>query len=130
MGQRHCYSMLRRHCRFLHANTYQPGGQDSQLVLKDLATHVDANYLLQTHDDPPAYITVKSKGWRTGPRDVLERLADPAHADTTPPNQYKFRINVELETGDERYAFLNTCMWVGSGCRRGNEVIYDAYRVT
>jgi Protein of unknown function (DUF3237) len=42
---------------------------------------------------------------------------------------YKFRINLELETGDERYAFLNTCSWIGSGCRRGAEVIYDAYRI-
>ena len=106
-----------------------PGGQDNQLVLKDLVTHVEASYLLQTNDDPPAYITVKSVGWRTGPKDVLERLQDPTQADTTPPTQYKFRINLELETGDERYAFLNACMWVGSGCRRGTEVIYDAYRV-
>jgi Protein of unknown function (DUF3237) len=115
---------------FIKLTRTQPGGQDSQLVLKDLATRVDANYLLQTHDDPPAYITVKTNGWRTGPREVLEKLADPTVADTTPPNQYKFRINVELETGDERYGFLNTSMWVGSGCRRGNEVIYDAYRVS
>ncbi len=61
---------------------------------------------------------------------MLEKLADPAHADTTPPKLYKFRISIELETGDERYAFLSTCIWIGSGCRRGNEVIYDAYRVT
>ncbi|RMZ83715.1 hypothetical protein DV738_g885, partial [Chaetothyriales sp. CBS 135597] len=107
-----------------------PGGQDSQLVLKDLATRVDANYLLQTQDDPPAYIKVKSQGWRTGTREVLEKLADPALADTTPPTQYKFRIVVELESGDERYSFLNTGMWVGSGARRGGEVIYDAYRVS
>jgi hypothetical protein len=73
---------------------------------------------------------VKSTGWRTGPKELLEKMAaDPETADTTPPNQYKFRLNVELETGDERYAFLNTAQWVGSGCRRANEVIYDAYRV-
>jgi hypothetical protein len=90
-------------------------------VVKDLATHVSANYLLQTNDDPPAYIAVKSSGWRTGPKDVLEKLADPMLADTINANTYKFRLNVELETGDERYAFLNTCMWVGSGCRRGAE---------
>lgn len=70
-----------------------------------------------------------SFGWRTGPKEVLEKLQDPTVADTTPPTQYKFRITVELETGDERYAFLNTSSWIGSGCRRGSEVIYDAYRV-
>ncbi|EXJ86427.1 hypothetical protein A1O3_03378 [Capronia epimyces CBS 606.96] len=106
-----------------------PGGQDKQLVVKDLATRIDADYLLQTNDDPPAYITARSKGWRTGAKEVLERLNDPSLADTLSANQYKFRISVELETGDERYAFLNTCLWMGSGCRRANEIIYDAYRV-
>ena len=87
------------------------------------------SYLLQTADEPPAYITARSTGWRTGPKEVLERLHDPSVADTVPANTYKFRINVELETGDERYAFVNTCLWVGSGSRRAGEIIFDAYRV-
>ncbi|EXJ63008.1 hypothetical protein A1O7_03452 [Cladophialophora yegresii CBS 114405] len=98
-----------------------PGGQDSQLVVKDLATHSDATYLLQTNDDPPAYITARHKGWRSGPKDVLERLNDPTVADTVPANQYKFRMTVEFETGDERYAFLNACLWMASGSRRLGE---------
>jgi hypothetical protein len=104
-----------------------PGGQDSQLVVKDLATHVSATYLLQTNDEPPAFISVKSTGWRTGPRDVLEKLNDPMQADTISASSYKFRLNVELETGDERYGFLNTGMWVGSGCRRGHEGEYSMF---
>ncbi|RVX69458.1 hypothetical protein B0A52_06521 [Exophiala mesophila] len=106
-----------------------PGGQDNQLVVKDLTTRVDATYLLQTNDDPPAYITARSRGWRTGQKEVLERLNDPMEANTVPANQYRFRMTVELETGDERYSFVNSCIWVGSACRRSNEVIYDAYRV-
>jgi hypothetical protein len=82
---------------------------------------VSARYLLQTNDDPPAFITVNQSGWRTGEKAILEKLEDPMQADTINPNTYKFRLNVELETGDERYAFLNSCMWVGSGCRRGAE---------
>jgi hypothetical protein len=89
--------------------------------VKDLATHSNASYLLQTNDDPPAYITAKHKGWRTGPKDVLERLSDPTVADTVPAGQYKFRMTVEFETGDERYAFLNTCLWTASGSRRIGE---------
>ncbi|KAF7511308.1 hypothetical protein GJ744_004873 [Endocarpon pusillum] len=106
-----------------------PGGQDSQLVVKDLATRLSASYLLQTNDEPPAFICVKTWGWRTGSKDVLEKLQDPAQADSVNPNSYKFRLNIELETGDERYLFVNTLMWVGSGCRRGAEAIYDAYRI-
>lgn len=82
---------------------------------------MSARYLLQTNDEPPAFITVNQSGWRTGEKAVLEKLEDPMQADTINPNTYKFRLNVELETGDERYAFLNSCMWVGSGCRRGAE---------
>lgn len=102
--------------------------------------------MLQTADEPPAYIVVKTNGWLTGAKDVLEKLADPSVADTINPNTYKYRINLSMETGDERYAFVNTLMWVGSCCRRGHEstqpypnmmefianssaVIFDAFRV-
>lgn len=64
---------------------------------------------------------MKTTGWKTGSKDVLERLQDPAQADGVNPNSYKLRLNVELETGDERYGFVNTLMWMGSGCRRGAE---------
>ena len=128
-GTDHCKSTLTTALQrqWLTHNS-QPGGQDNQLVFKDLATRIDANYLLQTHDDPPAYITAKSRGWRTGLKEVLERLNDPTVADTIPANSYKFRIFVELETGDERYAFLNTCLWAGSGCRRANESKFEDSR--
>ena len=80
-----------------------------------------ANYLLQTADDPPAFIAAKTTGWLTGAKEVLEKLSDPQHADSINPNTYKYRINISLETGDDRYSFVNTVMWVGSGCRRDTE---------
>ena len=89
--------------------------------MKELATSIEANYLLQTADDQPAYIAVKTSGWLTGPKEVLEKVADPTTADSINPNNYKYRINVSMETGDERYASVNTGMWIGSGCRRGSE---------
>lgn len=91
------------------------------MVVKDLATKLDTNYLLQTADEPPAFIHIRTTGWRTGSKDVLEKLDNPATADTVNPNSYKFRLTIQMETGDERYGFVNTCMWVGSGCRRGTE---------
>ncbi|KAK5089985.1 hypothetical protein LTR05_000153 [Lithohypha guttulata] len=107
-----------------------PGGQDAQVTYKDFTTSLNAQYLIQTSDDPPAFILVKYKGWLAGPRDVLEKVhTDPEEADTVPANQYKFRVNIELETGDERYAFLTNGMWLGSGSRRVQEIVIDAYRV-
>ncbi|KAJ5895882.1 uncharacterized protein N7473_005281 [Penicillium subrubescens] len=106
-----------------------PGGQDTQIVTKDFTTNLRASYMLQTADEPPAYVIVRAEGWLTGAKDVLEKVNDPAMADGINPSSYKYRINLSMETGDERYTFLNTLMWVGSGCRRGQEVIFDAFRV-
>ncbi|KAL4805902.1 hypothetical protein BDV18DRAFT_140141 [Aspergillus unguis] len=105
-----------------------PGGQDSQVMTKD-STSLRANFLLQTADDPPAFIVVKNSGWLTGARDVLDKLSDPSMADGINPTSYKYRVNLTMETGDERYTFLNTLMWVASGCRRGHEIIFDSFRV-
>ncbi|CEL01861.1 hypothetical protein ASPCAL01437 [Aspergillus calidoustus] len=105
-----------------------PGGQDSQVMTKD-STSMRANFLLQTADEPPAFIVVKTNGWLTGAKDVLDKLGDPTMADGINPNSYKYRVNLSMETGDDRYTFLNTLMWISSGCRRGQEIILDAFRV-
>lgn len=103
-----------------------PGGQDSQLVVDDGSAHLDTNYILQTYDNPPAHIVIRTKGWRTGPPEVLEQLADPEQADNVDPRSYKFRLFIEMETGDERYREkIQYGMWVGSGMRKGAEVIYE-----
>ncbi|EPS28510.1 hypothetical protein POX_f07596 [Penicillium oxalicum] len=106
-----------------------PGGQDTQIVTKDYTTNLRASYMLQTADEPPAYVIVRAQGWLTGAKDVLEKVNDTTMADGINPSSYKYRINLSMETGDERYTFLNTLMWVGSGCRRGQEVIFDAFRI-
>jgi hypothetical protein len=94
--------------------------------MSDGTTRIETQYLLQTHDDSPAYIVAKTHGWRTGPPDVLAALADPERADGVSPEKYRFRLFVELETGDERYAGkVNYGMWVGSGVRKGAEVVYE-----
>lgn len=107
-----------------------PGGQDNQVVGSDLSTHVDTHYLLKTDDG--AHITVHTEGWRTvgtGGHEALEKLFDPVAADSVNPADYRFRLYINLETGDERYKHLNASMWIGSGARLGRWVIYDAYRV-
>ena len=109
--------------------TVEPGGQDAQLLTETKATFVDTRYLLHTSDNPPAHIMVRTEGWRTGPPDVLERLLDPIEGDKVDPSEYKFRLFIRLETGDKRYYWINEGMWIGSGIRRGTQVIYDGYRL-
>ncbi|CZR68371.1 uncharacterized protein PAC_18270 [Phialocephala subalpina] len=108
-----------------------PGGQDSQIITPDGSARLETNYILQTYDQPPAHIVIKTHGWRTGPPDVLAQLADPEKADNVDPHSYKMRLFIEMETGDERYRDKVNCgMWVGGGMRKGAEVIYDAYRIS
>ncbi|CAN8099724.1 unnamed protein product [Discula destructiva] len=106
-----------------------PGGQDAQLLTDTKSTFVDTRYLLVTDDEKPAHIMVRTEGWRTGPPAVLERLLDPVEGDKVSPDEYRFRLYVRFETGDERYRWVNEGMWVGSGVRRGLEVLYDGYRL-
>lgn len=110
--------------------TVEPGGQDSQLVTSDFSTRIETSYLLKTDDAVPAYICIKTNGWRTGPKEVLQALMDPTRSDAVDPEAYRFRLFVDMETGDDRYRFVNTGMWVGAGVRKGGQVIYDAYRIS
>lgn len=107
----------------------QLGGHDYQYVLPGLAAKLDTRYLLQTADANPAYIQIKTDGWRTGPPEVLQALNDPARADNVDPSLYKFRLYINMNTGDPRYNHVNTTMWVASGMRKGARVIYDAYKI-
>ncbi|KAH9895487.1 hypothetical protein F4778DRAFT_783846 [Xylariomycetidae sp. FL2044] len=107
--------------------TVEPGGQDTQAVDPDtFVVTMETVYLLRTDDAEPAFIQIRTRGHRTGPKEVLEALQDPARADTVDPSTYSFRLFVSMETGDERYASkVNFGMWVGSGMRKGAEVIYE-----
>ncbi len=113
----------------LFTDKTQLGGHDYQYVLPELAAKLDTRYLLKTSDTTPAYIQIKTDGWRTGPLDVLQALNDPVTADDVDPSLYKFRLFIGMNTGDVRYNHVNTTMWVASGMRKGAKVIYDAYRV-
>lgn len=90
-----------------------------------LAANVSTRYLLRTDDG--VFIQVQTRGWRTGPKDVLQRLSDAAREGFTgvapEPTEYKFRLEIEMETDatNEKYAWLNTAMWIGAGVRSGRQ---------
>ncbi|GAA5883726.1 hypothetical protein JCM16303_004793 [Sporobolomyces ruberrimus] len=116
-----------------------PGGQDAQHLLSPLhpsapfSAQVSTRYLLETDDH--VFIQVQTRGWRIGKKEVLERLSRAAKeeegVEVPGPEEYKFRLFIEMETDakNEKYAWLNTAMFVGSGMRSGRQVVYDAYLV-
>jgi hypothetical protein len=101
-----------------------PGGADWQIVHEDWAATIDTRYTLETHDG--ALIYVATRGSRTGPREVLQRIAAGEAVD---PAEYYFRVTVQYETSAPEYEWLNWVVGVASALRLADQVEYDAYVV-
>jgi hypothetical protein len=101
-----------------------PGGADWQLVRPDGTALLEARYTLRTKDG--ALVYVRNRGVRSGPPDVLGRLARGEGVD---PASYYFRTRPEFETGAPQYAWLNDLLAVCSAVRAANAVTLDFYAV-
>jgi hypothetical protein len=102
-----------------------PGGADWQVVRPDGITEVEARYTLETDDG--ALIHVLNAGIRTGPSEVMERLANGERCN---PSEYYFRTRPMFETGAPQYQWLHAIVAVATGERLPNEVIITVYEVT
>ncbi|PCH95782.1 MAG: hypothetical protein COB84_05670 [Rhodobacteraceae bacterium] len=99
-------------------------GADWQTIFADGAAHLDTRYALQTSDG--ALIEIVNVGTRHGPPAVIERLAK---GEDVPSNEYYMRTTARLETGDERYAWVNHMLFVCAGIRRASAVEIAYYKV-
>jgi hypothetical protein len=104
-----------------------PGGGDWEIVRdhdNDQQTaHLNTRYNLVTHDGATIYL--QTTGTRTGKKEVLERLGK----EVVSPEEYRMRLHLTMETGDERYSWINQGVFVASSARVGDQVIYDAYQL-
>src|SRR5687767_8301336 len=73
------------------------GGADWQVIRTDGVADLEARYTLQTADG--ALIYVENRGYRHGPKEILERLAAGEPVD---PARYYMRTTPRFETGDAR----------------------------
>ena len=99
-----------------------PGGADWQIIRSDGVAQLEARFTMQTDDG--ALLYVKNFGFRHGTPEVIARLFS---GEVVDPAQYYFRMTPLIETGDARYAWLNSLIMVGSGMRTRERVIYDVY---
>jgi len=102
---------------------------DWEIVTNDTDTniqtaHLDTRYNLLTHDGATIYL--QTTGTRTGKREILEKLGED---ESIGPDQFRMRLCLEMECGDERYKWVNDGVFVASSGRNGGQVIYDAYQV-
>jgi len=103
----------------------RPGGGDWEIVQPSGTAFLDTRYNLRTHDG--AVIYLQTAGVRTGKPEVLARLGDD---ESIAAAEYKMRLTVKMETGDERYAaWINQGVFVASAGRSGDRVIYDLFEL-
>lgn len=101
-----------------------PGGADWQLVRFDGTALLEARYTLRTRDG--ALVYVRNRGVRSGPPEVLARIA---RGEAVDPAGYYFRTVPQFETGAPQYAWLNDLVAVCSAVRAANAVTLDFYAV-
>ena len=79
---------------------------------------------MQTHDG--ATIEIINYGYRHGPVDVLAAVAN---GEDVSPDSYYMRTQARLETGDERYDWVNRTLFVGPGGRFKDSVLMSVYAI-
>lgn len=99
-------------------------GADWQTIHADGAAHLDTRYAVRTGDG--AVIEVVNVGTRHGPPEVLAELAAGQDVD---PALYYMRTAARLETGDDRYTWVNHTLFVCAGIRRASAVEIAYYAV-
>lgn len=100
-------------------------GADWQLVQKDGLAIIDTRYGLETNDG--ALIYISTRGFRHGPPEILAAVG---RGEMVDPSKYYFRVNIQFETGVQKYWWLNRTLAIGAGMRLANSVLFNAYKVT
>ncbi len=99
-------------------------GADWQTVYTDGLAELDTRYAVETDDG--AVVEIRNYGFRHGPPKVIARLAA---GETCDPGEYYMRTHARLETGDERYRWVNKALFVGTGARRKNSVEMSLFEI-
>ena len=99
-------------------------GADWQTVFADGSAELDTRYTMETDDG--ALIDIRNFGYRRGPAEVLAAVGRGEDVD---PSLYYMRTQPQFETGDYRYRWINTTIFVGTGAREASSVRISVYEV-
>ena len=95
-----------------------PGGADWQHIRPDGVAEIEARYLLET--DEGIRISVVNKGYRHGPKEVMDRLAA---GKAVRPGEYYFRAVPIFQTPTGKHDWLSQTVCVASGERYPDRVV-------
>ncbi|MGH1368898.1 MAG: DUF3237 domain-containing protein [Maritimibacter sp.] len=100
-------------------------GADWQTIYENGTAELIARYAIETDDG--ALIEIQNEGFRHGPAEVIAKLAQ---GEDVPPEDYYMRTTARLETGDARYDWVNSLVYVGTGARLAKAVHLRVFAVT
>ncbi|KAM0506558.1 hypothetical protein ACHAP8_001603 [Fusarium lateritium] len=87
---------------------------------------VEGAFVIQTSDEQPALLEMRTRGSLSGPADVLDTLLSPKAPKDIDPRRYGFRMFATFKTSDKRYAEIVNCgLWVASGAWRGEHLVIE-----
>lgn len=101
-----------------------PGGSDWQRAMPNGTVLLDCRIVLETTDND--LIAMTYQGVRSGPADVLARLAQNAEVRA---DEYYLRIAPFFRTQSSNLAWLNALVSVGAGMRLPNGPVYNVFEV-
>ncbi|KAF4974972.1 hypothetical protein FZEAL_8183 [Fusarium zealandicum] len=89
---------------------------------------VEGAFVVQTSDEQPAVLEMRTRGSLSGPSDVLDTLLSPRSPKDIDPRRYGFRMFATFKTSDKRYAETVNCgLWVASGAWRGEHLVIEPW---
>ncbi|ODA83635.1 hypothetical protein RJ55_02150 [Drechmeria coniospora] len=87
---------------------------------------VEGAFVLQTTDEPPAILEMRTRGSLSGPCDLLDSLLGLRQPQDVDPRRYAFRMFATVKTPDKRYGDIVNCgLWVASGVWRAEQLIIE-----
>ncbi|MBX5454831.1 MAG: DUF3237 domain-containing protein [Acidobacteriia bacterium] len=99
-------------------------GADWQIVERAALVHLTARYTLRTADG--TLIGVTNRALRTGPGEVIERLA---RGETVDPRLYYFRGHIRFEAPLGPHRWLSERLFICAAARGPEQVFIDVYEV-
>jgi hypothetical protein len=123
MGVRRCIPILAGEVSGAFDGEVLPGA-DWQTICDDGTLQISAHYAIRSASG--AVIEVSSNGLRSGPPDVLKRLAA---GESVPPDQYYFRTAIQFHTSARELLHLNQRLFISRGERRASTVRLEVFEV-
>ena len=104
--------------------TVLPGGGGWIILRRDDVLDIEVRIVLETDDRQTIYM--HWKGFRHGPKDVIDRLN---RGETVDPSSYYFRTTPYFETSSETYSWMNRICSIATGSRNASGRTLEVFQV-